>query len=150
MLDHPDKIIELARSVYRSQQTDSIDKYGKADGDMSVIVQEMISADVSGVILTSNPFNGYDYMLLEYIVGDLCYLMQGDVTPLSSYIRKVDIIDNSESYCAYPAIITEPLVGLFKSLAKIAVDLERQFSRRVQIEWGIRDETVYIFQVRPY
>jgi len=146
----PDKIIELARSVYRSQQTGSIEKYGKAEGDMSVVVQKMISADISGVVLTSNPFNGYDYMLFEYVVGDLWYLMQGDVTPLSSYIRKVDIIDNSESYCAYPAIITEPLVGLFKSLAKIAVDLERQFSHRVQIEWGIRDETIYIFQVRPY
>ncbi len=146
----PDKIIELARSVYRSQQTDSIDKYGKVKGDMSVIVQEMISADVSGVILTSNAFNGYDYMLVEYIVGDLSYLMQGDVTPLSAYIKKVDIIDNSQSYCAYPAVITEPLVGLFKSLGKMAVDLECQFSHRVQIEWGIRNETIYIFQVRPY
>ncbi|WP_169797016.1 PEP/pyruvate-binding domain-containing protein [Streptacidiphilus griseoplanus] len=145
-----DNVIELARSVYRSQQANSIDKYGKAEGDMSAIVQEMISADVSGVILTSNSFNGYDYMLLEYVVGDLCHLMQGDVTPLISYIRKVDIIDDSESYCAYPAIITEPLAGLFKSLMKIAVDLENQFSRRVQIEWGIRNETIYIFQVRPY
>ena len=146
----PDKIVELARSVYCSQQADSVEEYGRVEGDMSVIVQEMISADVSGVILTSNPFNGHDYMLLEYIVGDLCHLMQGDVTPLSSYIRKVDIIDDSESYRAYPAVITEPLVGLFKSVAKIAVDLESQFARRVQIEWGIRNETVYIFQVRPY
>lgn len=146
----PGKIIELARSVYCSQQTDSIDMYGRAEGDMSVIVQEMVSADVSGVTLTSDPFNGYDYMLFEYIVGDLCYLMQGDVTPLSSHIRKIDIINNSESYCAYPAIITEPLAALFKSLAKIALDLERQFSQRVQIEWGIRNETIYVFQVRPY
>lgn len=76
--------------------------------------------------------------------------MQGDVTPLSAYIRKVDIIDGSESHGAYPAVITEPLAGLFKSLAQIAVDLERQFAQRVQIEWGIRNETIYIFQVRPY
>jgi phosphohistidine swiveling domain-containing protein len=145
-----DKVIGLARSVYRSQQANSVDEYGKADGDMSAIVQEMISADVSGVILTSNPFDGYDYMLLEYVVGDLWHLMQGDVTPLISYIRKLDIIEDGESYCAYPAIITEPLAGLFKSLAKIAVDLERQFSHRVQIEWGIRDEAIYVFQVRPY
>lgn len=147
---NPDEIIELARSVYHSQQTDSIDKYGTAEGDMSVIVQEMISAEVSGVVLTSNSFNGYDYLLFEYIVGDLSYLMQGELTPLSSYIRKVDIIDGIENYCALPAIITEPLVGLFKSLAKTAVDLERLFSHRVQIEWGIRNETIYIFQVRPY
>ncbi|MEV2264973.1 PEP/pyruvate-binding domain-containing protein [Nonomuraea africana] len=145
-----DTVIRLARSVYRSQKANSIDKYGAAEGDMSVIVQEMISADISGVILTSHPSDGYDYMLLEYVVGDLCYLMQGDVTPLISYIRKVDIIDDSESYCAYPAIITEPLARRFKSLAKTAVEVERQFSRRIQIEWGIKDEEIYIFQARPY
>jgi phosphoenolpyruvate synthase/pyruvate phosphate dikinase len=78
---------------------------------MSVIVQEMISADTSGVILTSNAFNGYDYILLEYVVGDLCYLMQGDVTPLRSYIRNVDIIDNSPSYCAYPQLLQSLLWG---------------------------------------
>ncbi len=144
------QVIELIRSVYRSQRTDSVEQYARAEGDMSVIVQEMISADVSGVILTANPFNGYDYMLLEYVVGDLCYLMQGDVTPLISYVRKIDIINDSANYRAYPAIITEPLVGLFRSLAKIAVDLERQFARRLQIEWGIRNGTIYIFQARPY
>ncbi|GAB3946965.1 hypothetical protein GCM10027614_41370 [Micromonospora vulcania] len=114
------------------------------------MVQEMISADISGVVLTSNAFDGYDYLLLEYMAGDLYHLMQGDVTPLISYIKKVDVIDGKDNYRAYPAIITEPLARLFKSLAKTAVDLERQFFRKVQIEWGIKDEELYIFQVRPY
>jgi phosphohistidine swiveling domain-containing protein len=146
----PDTIIELARAVYGSQQADSIGEYGRAEGDMSVVVQEMISADMSGVVLTSNAFNGHDYLLVEYVVGDLWHLMQGDVTPLRSYISKVDVIDDREPYRAYPAIISEPANQAFRSLAKIATDMERQFSRRVQIEWGIRKETIYIFQVRPY
>lgn len=145
-----DTVIRLAKSVYRSQRTDSIEKYAETDGDMSVIVQEMISADVSGVILSSNPFDGYDYLLFEYVVGDLSYLMQGDVTPIISYIRKVDIIDERETYHAYPAVITESLGDLFRSLARIAVDLEKQFSHRVQIEWGIKNDTIYVYQVRPY
>lgn len=144
------RVLELIQSVYRSQGADSVEAYGRAAGDMSVVVQEMISADVSGVILTSNPFNGYDYLLLEYVVGDLCYLMQGEVTPLSTYIRKIDIINGCEAYNAYPAIITEPLEGLFRSLAEIALNLERQFAHRLEIEWGIRDGAIYIFQVRPY
>lgn len=146
----PDTIIKLARAVYGSQHADSMGDYGRAEGDMSVIVQEMISADMSGVVLTSNTFDGLDYMLVEYVVGDLWHLMQGDVTPLSSYIRKVDVIDDREAYRAYPAIISEPVDHAFRSLAKIAMDLERRFSRRVQIEWGMRDETIYIFQARPY
>ncbi|MDQ2877318.1 MAG: PEP/pyruvate-binding domain-containing protein [Actinomycetota bacterium] len=146
----PDTIIELARAVYDSQQADSIGDYGTAEGEMSVVVQEMISADMSGVVLTSNAFSGLDYMLVEYVVGDLWHLMQGEVTPLRSYISKVDVIDDREPYRAYPAIISEPADQAFRSLAKIAMDMERRFSRRVQIEWGMKDETIYVFQVRPY
>jgi phosphohistidine swiveling domain-containing protein len=145
-----DRIMELARAVYRSQQADSIGEYGRAEGDMSVVVQEMISADMSGVVLTSNAFNGLDYLLIEYVVGDLWHLMHGDVTPLRSYISKVDVIADRESYRAYPAIITERADQAFRSLAMIAMDMEHRFSRRVEIEWGMRDETIYVFQVRPY
>jgi phosphoenolpyruvate synthase/pyruvate phosphate dikinase len=145
-----DTIIELARAVYRSPHAASIGEYGGAQGDMCVIVQEMIAADLSGVVLTSNAFDGMDYLLVEYVVGDLWYLMQGDVTPLSSYISKADIINDRETYRAYPAFISEPVSVAFRSLAKIAIDLERQFSRRVQIEWGMRNGTIYVFQVRPY
>jgi phosphohistidine swiveling domain-containing protein len=146
----PDTIIELARAVYRSQQADSVGEYGRAEGNMSVVMQEMIAADMSGVVMTSNTFNGFDYMLVEYVVGDLWHLMQGDVTPLRSYISKVDVIQARSPYRAYPAIIAEPVDKAFRSLAGIAMDMERRFSRRVQIEWGIKDETIYIFQVRPY
>ncbi len=148
--NEPGEVIELVRTIHGSQQTESIEMYGKAEGKMSVIVQEMISAEVSGVILTSNVFNGYDYLLVEYIVGDLSYLMQGEINPLSSYIKKIDIIENRGEYGAFPALIAEPLVELFRSLAETAIELERQFAQRIQIEWGIRDETIYVFQVRPY
>jgi len=146
----PDTIIALAKAVHGSQKADPINEYGGAEGDMSVLVQELISADISGVVLTSNPFDGLDYLLVEYVVGDLWYLMQGDVTPLSSYINKADIINNRETRRAYPAVISEPVDQAFRSLAKIAIELERLFSRRVQIEWGMRDGIIYIFQVRPY
>lgn len=146
-----DKIIECIKSVCHSKNSDSIDKYVDLQkGNMFVIIQEMISADISGVTLTSTPYNGYDYMLIEYTVGDLCYLMQGDITPLISYIKKADIINNNKNYSAYPPIITSSLVKLIYSLAKTAINLECQFSHRVEIEWGIKDGIIYIFQVRPY
>lgn len=75
--------------------------------------------------------------------------MQGDVSPLIAYINKIDIINNNE-YNAYPAIITEELKRKFKILANIAIKLEKEFSNRVEIEWGVRNDDIYIFQVRPY
>lgn len=89
-------------------------------------------------------------MLIEYTVGDLCYLMQGEITPLISYIKKVDIINNDENYCAYPSFITGSLVKLIYSLAKTAIDIECLYSHRVEIEWGIKNGIIDIFQVRPY
>ncbi|GIN74795.1 hypothetical protein J14TS2_52700 [Bacillus sp. J14TS2] len=146
-----DKIFELIKLVYDSENSVSMDQYADIKkGGMSVIVQEMISADISGVMLTSTPYNGYDYMLIEYTFGDLCYLMQGDITPLISYIKKVDIINSKENYAVYPSIINDSLFKLIYSLSKTAINLESLFSGRVEIEWGIKDGIVYIFQVRPY
>lgn len=146
-----DKIVELIKSVYYSPNSTSIEQYvNNQQGNMFVIIQEMITADISGVILSSNPFNGYDYLLLEYILGDLCYLMQGDVTPFITYINKSDVINNSDNCYTYPAIIKESFEKPIYVLARIAIELEREFSHRVEIEWGIKNDTVYIFQVRPY
>lgn len=117
---------------------------------MHVIIQEMIKADISGVILTSNPYSGVDYILIEYVVGDLYHLMQGDITPLVSYIKKIDILNEDKNYYAYPSIITMPIKNLFYSLLQTALELEKMYSHRVEIEWGIKGDIIYIFQVRPY
>lgn len=144
------EIIKKIKDVYESRNSKFIRQYKNVQNDnMHVIIQEMITADISGVMLTSNPFNGIDYLLIEYIKGDLCHLMQGDVSPLIAYINKIDIINNNE-YNAYPAIITEELKRKFKILANIAIKLEKEFSNRVEIEWGVRNDDIYIFQVRPY
>jgi phosphoenolpyruvate synthase/pyruvate phosphate dikinase len=143
-------VLDLVRSVRRSHRADAIGDYGGVDGEMSVIVQELIRADVSGVVLTSNTFDGLDYLLVEYVVGDLWHLMQGDVTPLVSYVAKTDVLRGRDPVRTYPVVVDADLEKGFRSLAETAVELERQFSRRVEIEWGMRDGTVHVFQVRPY
>ena len=117
---------------------------------MHVIIQEMIEADVSGVMLTSSPYHGIDYLLIEYVVGDLCHIMQGDVTPLSSYVRKEDILNGVSSYKCYPEIITNELKNQFSDLIADALKLEKEYMHRVEIECGIKKGEIYIFQVRTY
>jgi phosphohistidine swiveling domain-containing protein len=144
------RILDLVRSVHRSEGVDAIAEYGGVEGEMSVIVQELVRADVSGVVLTSTTSGGLDYLLIEYVVGDLWHLMQGDVTPLVSYVSKADLIRGRDPVRSYPAVADASLEEAFGSLATTAVELERQFSRRVEIEWGMRDGTIHVFQVRPY
>ncbi|MFI0938567.1 PEP/pyruvate-binding domain-containing protein [Streptomyces sp. NPDC021020] len=143
-------VLELVKAVHSSPRAAQVREYGSPEGDMSVLVQEQISADVSGVVLSSCTFDGLDYLLVEYVAGDLWFLMQGDVTPFSSYISKADVLKDGAVVRAYPAIVSEPLRAAFRNLARTATALERLFSGRVQIEWGMRDGELYIFQVRPY
>ena len=110
----------------------------------------MIKADLSGVLLTSIAKDGYEYMLNEYTVGDLCYLMQGEVTPAISYLKKIDIINNCNLVPCYPAVISMDSWEDFYKLYLTAVRLEKVFGHRLEIEWGIKDKEVYIFQVRFY
>lgn len=145
------KIIGCINKVYNSQYAEHLDKYGvNKEGDMHVIIQEMISADISGVMLTSSPHYGFDYLLVEYARGDLCHIMQGDITPFSSFIRKDDILNGKDEYRCYPEFITRDVKSQFLPLFNTALKLEEEFLHRVEIEWGIRDGEIYIFQVRTY
>ena len=145
------QIIDLIKAVYQSGFSEHLDDYvDKRQGSMHVIIQEMIKADISGVMLTSVAQSGYEYMQNEYLVGDLCYLMQGEVTPAITYIEKRDIIDKRCEFRTYPALIDPKVSQLFYRLACIALELERMFVHRLEIEWGIKDQTVYIFQARYY
>lgn len=40
--------------------------------------------------------------------------------------------------------------NLFYSLLQTALELEKMYSHRAEIEWGIKGDIIYIFQVRPY
>jgi len=56
-----------------------VSRVRQSRGDDVVIVQEQISVDVSGVVLSSCTFDGLDYLLVRVRAGELCVLMQGDV-----------------------------------------------------------------------
>lgn len=145
-----EEMVRLVRAVSQSQHSDAIDSYGQPEGDMSVVVQEMIAADVSGVALTSSVHDGLDYLLLEYVAGDLSFLMQGDVTPISTFVKKIDVLEGVETPKMYPAALSSSLEEQFVELTVAAMQLETLFGRRVEIEWGIRDRELFIYQVRPY
>lgn len=146
-----DKILKLIQTVSNSGDSVSLDSYATLrHGEMHVVIQEMIQADLTGVLLTSVPNSGFEYMLNEYTVGDLCYLMQGEVTPAASYIRKSDVLNVKQPFTCFPAIIGEEFEEPLYRLACDAIKLEENFGHRLEIEWGIRDKEIFFFQARNY
>jgi len=150
--DDSEKIMECIESVYSSKDSETIKLYSeKLAGNMFVIIQEMIDADVSGVILSSKPNSGYDYLLVDYFFDSLNHIMDGAVTPYSSYIRKIDIINEQIKFNTFtPPIIDKEITGEMVQLAQMSIKLEKIFSYPIEIEWGIRNKCLYLFQVRPY
>lgn len=146
-----DKIINCIKKVCESTQSDSIKKYkDNLLGNMFVIIQEMISADISGVILTSKPSNGIDYMLIEYLYGDLHYLMNGDITPFTTYVNKLDAYNNNIINTSFlPPLIETGKTNMFKQLINDVMKLEKHFGYSLEIEWCFKNNRVIIFQARP-
>ena len=119
--------------------------------NMAIIVQEMIQTELSGVVISSHTENGYDYMIIEYVFGKLAVLMNGNIQPFRVYVKKIDIMGGGavSDFCI-PALINSSYAQIFNSLGATALQIEKNFSSPVEIEWGVKDGRLYVFQAREY
>jgi pyruvate,water dikinase len=138
---------------------------------MGVVVQLMVVAEVSGVLFTANPATGNrsefvvnaSFGLGEALVG-------GQVTP-DTYILDRDSLETKESAIGGKEQMIVSAVGqgtmtqpvpegkrgelslsprILRELASLCHETEALFDGRSQdIEWGVADGKVWIFQSRP-
>ncbi|MFM1651889.1 PEP/pyruvate-binding domain-containing protein [Brevibacillus sp. B_LB10_24] len=135
---------------------------------MAVLVQQMIPADVSGVIFSMNPLNRDREQIVinaSYGLGEA--VVSGLVTPDTFYVNKWDLhlrkelgqkemkivsrcqgteevetsVAEQSRYCLFDADIL--------ALAKLAKKLEAFCQYPVDIEFAVKDQWIYILQARP-
>ncbi len=117
--------------------------------EISVIIQEYIDAEFSGVLFTSNPVTHNKQIVIEGIEGAGEQLVSGKKAP--SFILEIDHYESKK-----------PNISLIKSngisqitedqllqLIKYAKALEKIFVKNLDIEWAIKENKVFILQVRP-
>ena len=115
------------------------------DCKMGVIVQEMIGADTSGVIFTSNPQG----LLNEAVIvngrgtGDL--VVEDKVPVTTYYYNKTDKNYYYETNGQSPILSN----GMAEKLMDIAYLLCQDFESPLDIEYAIKANEVYILQARP-
>jgi len=114
----PDNLLEAAKKVIANAK-----KRVKID-EFSLIVQEFIEFDESGVCFTRDP-EGTPEMIIESAAGGAEKIVQGELTPT---MKRVNWNDKTET--------------VFKSI-------EIAFKHPQDIEWGRKDGTLYILQSRP-
>ncbi len=147
-----DAIKEVYSSLYRRRSLEYV-KAGALDLKgikTGILIQQFINTDFAGVIFTANPVSGdRNEIIFEYVKGLGEYLVNGKKEPSSMTFNKQDISPEtvSKRMPSQPhGRINHQLVS--KVLSR-SIYLEKLFGTPVDVEWGIKNNDLFIFQCRP-
>lgn len=114
---------------------------------MAVVVQQLIVADVAGVLFTKDPLvEGNDRFLTEFCHGTGELLVSGSVTPYQLRMLKSDVeqIYISDASC-FPPLWEDGFRAFMKRLLK----LEDSMGHPCDIEWVFGHRKFHVVQCRP-
>ena len=129
------KISELIAAVKEVRASANIVVSG---GGMGIIIQQFIEPDYAGVVFSCNPVTGEHAPIIELCQGRGEQLVSGQVTP-ATYGRAGWV--NGELAGCDEAIL--------KEIQRTACDLSKKWDFPVDMEWAVKDGTLYWLQVRP-
>lgn len=135
--------------VLQSNQTERVQSYKEAKNIRStekafVIVQDMVDADCAGVVFTANPVGILNEMVV--VVGEgLGNNVVDDKGKTTTYYYHTDddlyYYDRQED--AY--LLEEEVL---KELLRIAKEIQDLYGQYMDIEYAVKDHTIYILQAR--
>ena len=110
---------------------------------MNVIVQEMIESNVSGILFTVNPTTGKDTQIVIEFSRGAGDTVTGSVTP-----ERIIYDWKEQKYLEEPKI---NLLGdtSIRRIINIALSLQQELGFPIDLEFGVYDSKLYIFQLRP-
>lgn len=115
------------------------------NGQMAVIVQEMVQSDVSGTGFSVHPVTkDLDEMIVESIVGLGEDLVSGRVTPNTYILKKTSLETKTQKNVSF-----ELSPKTLKEIGKLLKDVEHSLGFPVDIEWGQKDNKLFLLQARP-
>ena len=146
---------ELYNSILdcaNTQDSEIIETYAQMHGvkvpELALFVQEMVDAEYSGVLFTTNPMKeGDDEMIMEVVEGVAEDLVNGSSQPtrysVDSHSGEVTLESKDEDDLKFPAKYISELVEIGKKLHVL-------FGEHQDIEWSIEKETgkIYLNQSR--
>ena len=136
---------------------------------VAVLVQQLIPAEVSGVVFSANPISGNrDEVMINATWGLGESLVSGKVTPDTLWVQKSDLkVKNSQiGEKGLMTVLTEggteevrvpraqrqaPSLDDEKTgeIAKLAIDLEQEMGWPVDLEFAYYANDLYLLQCRP-
>ena len=148
-----DACLDAIRRCWASLWTQRAYEYRRRNGidhrqvEMAVIVQQQIEPDAAGVAFSLDPVTGSrSRIVIESCVGLGDALVSGEVQPDRILLRKKNLELIRQSLAANePSLDWKSAQRLARSVRRI----ERRLGCPQDIEWAIRDNTLWVLQARP-
>lgn len=114
---------------------------------MAVLIQQFVDTDFAGVAFTSDPVTGdKSKLVIEYVEGLGIRLVSGAAEPTSLTLDKTTLkrLDSRK-----PSVTAKAMSEKYiDEIAKYALKIEKEYGVPMDVEWGIKDGKVIIFQAR--
>ena len=136
--------------VLRSNQNEKTLAYMQARGltadtSMHVIIQEMVDAEISGILFTANPMGILNETVIVVGKGLGSAVVSDQVQTTTYYYNQDDEVYHCEQQEDAPLLEEELLEALINGAKRI----REIFGCETDIEFAIRDSVVYYLQARP-
>jgi phosphoenolpyruvate synthase/pyruvate phosphate dikinase len=150
-LDVPrENLIEKIKGCWASAGSERARSYAEqkniSSGKVAVIVQQMISGDVSGVAFSAHPVtNNHEQLVIEAAKGLGDKLVSGTVTP-DTYVLDKKSGQVTEEHLGQNRILNNQQL---QNLARTVKKIEGVYGFPVDVEWTYTGDELYILQSRP-
>ena len=141
------KLKDYVKKCWASYYNDHVMVYVDETVDnltgMGVIVQKMVTADVSGIGFSQSPVTGEKEILIEAAFGVGENIVSGVITPNQYYYFWND---DKVSAAAAQRILSEKDV---RNIGKEIIRIRDFYGGEIDTEWCKKDEDIFFLQVRP-
>jgi phosphohistidine swiveling domain-containing protein len=141
---------EALLKIYDSINSNRVKEYIqkkkiKSDLLMAVVAQEMVQVEKSGVIFTRSPVFPTSALAIDAAFG----LGEGVVSGTADvdhyqFTRTNELIEK-RTFLDLPVLNAEEL----KKVTKLALEMEKKINCPSDLEWGFKDNDLFLFQIRP-
>lgn len=146
----PADVAEAVEKVLRSAQKTNIQAYIQAKGvaadtTMHVIIQEMVDAELSGILFTANPMGILNETVIVVGKGLGSGVVSDQVHTTAYYYNQDDDLYLYEQQEDSP-VLEE---SLLRQLIDDGKRIRQLFDSETDVEFAIRDGVIYYLQARP-
>jgi len=154
----PEAVIDAVRACWLSLFTDRALAYrarcgrGSEAAAMAVVVQEMVVADVAGVVFLGDPVHqDPSRIVIEGAPGCGVGVVSGRVRPDRMVLERgsLQVLERSAGDDAGGGMAHALSEQLARELARLALEAERLLGAPQDLEWAVRNGTAWVLQSRP-